>query len=1133
MNKVAKTLPLLISFGCFNVLPAVAEINKAYNLIETDKKTDNTITKYVFNEENYAFEPRYYNLEFSQTKYGNVDSYDSIKYYTFDSSGKIVESDKENAIFEYYVNSSRTLNSPLNADYNSGLTLVDKDFTGLTTSALNFINFDYPKSIEKVSGNFFNNTTTDGNSILQTYNYVENVSGNFINNSNETGSGGAINVGIANKISGTFIGNNAGINGGAITTENSSIDTIEGNFIANHANENGGAIYKDTYLNTLKGDFIGNSADEMGGAIYNTSYGNFELLEGDFIGNSATSGGAIYNAGTIETVNSNFYKNNSQYSGGAVYNTQYIQNITGDFVGNKSGYTGGAIYNNDYIDNITGDFVENSSRNEGGAISNNGNIGNLQGNFIKNTSYNEKYSSSGGAIYNVNNIQSIKGDFIENSASIGGAISNVGYSTIGAIEGDFIGNTASELGGAIYNNYSILDVTSNFIGNKVEGEDFVAGGAVAQNSSLGQGITFVNSSFIENYAKSINDEAKGGAIYTSNDANIIATNGYTSLFEGNYTDSNGIIDNNAVYVAFNQYGGSSKTEGDITYVTQQTRQTEVNLVATKNGSIIFNDKIGGDKKPLTIKYSYIVQNGKQEEISRTEGPERGYVLNVKGDETGKIVFNNTVENAEMSLSGTNLVLGKNDTVLSGNDMTFKSGHFDTVNNSIGNTNFNNFTLTGPTTTSVDVDLYNVKMDRITAQNYKVQNNGFLDVNYLNLLNDAKENKTVILYADKELANNVAYTGKSPVAYSPLWKYDVSYNVHDDDLGYFTFDRGSDTNNYENYNPSALPAVISTNAGGYTTQLQVFEYAFKHSDAFMALPAFERMAIINGDKYAMANPSDTTDVGYFSPLMTQFDTRGIWLKPYSSFENIPLKNGPKVSNISYGTLVGYDSNLRRFRNGFSGVLTGYLGYNGASQRYSGIDTYQNGGLVGLTGTLYKGNFFNATTISAGATVGSSGTMYGHEDYTMLISGIGNKFGYDFEFKDGKFIFQPSLFLAYTFVNTFDYTNAAGLKIKSDPLHAFQIAPGVKFFMNTKNGWQPYLRADMVWNLLDKNKVTAGDVRLPEMSIKPYVQYGVGVQKTFKNDTLTFFGQTLIQNGGRNGVSLNAGIRWAIGKLKKKS
>ena len=113
--------------------------------------------------------------------------------------------------------------------------------------------------------------------------------------------------------------------------------------------------------------------------------------------------------------------------------------------------------------------------------------------------------------------------------------------------------------------------------------------------------------------------------------------------------------------------------------------------------------------------------------------------------------------------------------------------------------------------------------------------------------------------------------------------------------------------------------------------------------------------------------------------------------------------------------------------------------------------------------------------------------------MLTAGIGNKFGYNFEFKDGKFILQPNLLLSYTFINTFDYTNAAGLKIKSDPLHALQIAPGIKFIMNTESGWQPYLRADMIWNILDKTKVTANDVRLPEMSIDPYVQYGIGVQK----------------------------------------
>lgn len=982
MNKVAKTLPLLISFGCFNVLPAVAEINKAYSLIETDKKTDDTITKYVFNQDTNAYEPRYYNLEFSQTKYGNIDSYDDTKYYGYDSWGNFIETDKENSVFEYYIDSKRVADSQISIEKDSLITNIDNDFTGFTTTAIVF-DFEYKGSLDSVKGNFYNNTTLNGASILTDRDHIKSISGNFINNRNNSGSGGALRASGADYIEGTFIGNSAYLDGGAIYAENAFLDTIEANFISNKAGLNGGAFYKKASMKSIKGDFIDNHAGVSGGAIYNLPYGNHLML-------------------------------------------------------------------------IEGDFIKNSA------------------------------NKSGGAIYNADQISDIKGDFIANS---------------------------------------------------VDGISDAQGGAVYQAGNSGYGIYFTNSSFIENHAKSLTGEAKGGAIYAHGKVNITAQDGHTSLIKGNYTESNGIKDDNAIYMAFGEKKLQSTTyskDGNTRYDTYAAEHPNLNLNAHKGGHIVIEDKIDGNKGGDITTITYERENGKWVEKSQTNKKDTGYNINIGGDKTGAVIFNNRVDGgANINLADTNLVLGKNDAVLSGNDMTFKSGHFDTINNSVGNTNFNNFTLAGPTTTSVDVDLYNVKMDRITAQDYKVQNNGFLDVNYLNLLNDAKENKTVILYADKELAKNVTYTGKSPVAYSPLWKYDVSYNVHDDDLGYFTFDRGSDINNYENYNPSALPAVISTNAGGYTTQLQVFEYAFKHSDAFMALPAFERMAIINGDKYAMANPSDTTDIGYFSPLMTQYDTRGIWLKPYSSFENIPLKNGPKVSNISYGTLVGYDTNLRRLKNGFSGVLTGYLGYNGASQRYSGIDTYQNGGLVGLTGTLYKGNFFNATTVSAGATVGSSDTMYGHEDYTMLVSGIGNKFGYDFEFKDGKFIFQPSLFLAYTFVNTFDYTNAAGLKIKSDPLHAFQIAPGVKFFMNTKNGWQPYLRADMVWNLLDKNKVTAGDVRLPEMSIKPYVQYGVGVQKTFKNDTITFFGQTLIQNGGRNGVSLNAGIRWAIGKLKNKS
>lgn len=147
--------------------------------------------------------------------------------------------------------------------------------------------------------------------------------------------------------------------------------------------------------------------------------------------------------------------------------------------------------------------------------------------------------------------------------------------------------------------------------------------------------------------------------------------------------------------------------------------------------------------------------------------------------------------------------------------------------------------------------------------------------------------------------------------------------------------------------------------------------------------------------------------------------------------------------------------------------------------------------------------------------------------MLATGIASKTGYNFELAKGKFVIQPNYLMSYTFVNTFDYTNSQGVRIESNPLNAIQIAPGIKFIGNLKNGWQPYASVQMVWNILDKTEFKANNVSLPDMSVKPYVQYGVGVQKHI-GERLTGFGQAMIRNGGRNGVALSFGFRWALGK-----
>ena len=967
------------------------------------------------------------------------------------------------------------------AIYNRGtIGNITGNFIGnSSTSEGGAIYNSYDSAIGNITGDFIRNTASWGGAIYNSYDSaIGNITGDFIRNTASWG-GAIYNKGTIGNITGNFIGNTASASGSGAISNKGTIGNIIGDFIGNTAGSEGGAIYNyyNSTIGDITGDFIGNTAGSKGGAIYNADNSTIGDITGDFISNTY---GAIYNAdnSTIGDITGDFIGNTASFSSGTIENGGTIGNITGDFISNK----GGAIDNSydSTIGNITGDFISN----KGGAIDNKGGtIGNIAGDFIANT--NDHF----GAIYNGGNIGDITGDFVGNYANYyGGAITN-NFSTIGNITGNFIGNKsggAEGNGGAIYNQGGTIgNITGDFIGNHnaVNGwGNSASGGAISNSGTIGD----ISGDFIGNYATSGTGEAKGGAIYSNRDLNIVA-DGTTSVFKDNYTESKGIKDDNAIYIDNN---------------------ATLNFTMKNNGKIYMADNIDGT-----------VTKDSDGKITDT------YNVNIKGDDINNTTFYmlNDIRNA---------------------NVTFDNTTINAVNNQTHVYNFNSLTVNSDTNFVADVDLANEQMDRITANTYGTHQ-GNLNVVGMNLLSDSTKDVTEIYFAQPGLKNNVVNgmpanggynlpSSAQTTFYTPIYKYNAIYDNRNDG-GYFIFDRVSAGNNSgnasDNFNPAVLAPSVASQAGANATMNQTFNYAFQNSDNFMTIPYLERVAIKTSNRYALSPTGDATDVGTFSPLFdANAETSSAWVKPYASFENIPLKNGPKVSNITYGTLVGFDTPIKSIKNGWDRAWTGYIGYNGASQRFSGVDATQNGGLVGGTLTLYKGNFFNATTVSTGAIVGDNRTMYGTDNYTMLMAGVGNKTGYNFEFKEGKIIIQPSMLLSYTFVNTFDYTNAAGVKIKNDPLHAIQIAPGVKFIANTKNGWQPYIGVNMIWNLLDKSKVSANDVRLPEMSIKPYVQYGVGVQKRFK-DRYMAFGQAMIQNGGRNGISLTAGFRWAIGKEGK--
>ena len=906
---------------------------------------------------------------------------------------------------------------------------------------------------------------------------------------------------------------------------------------------NQGTINTDENGNSITADFVNNQVtrkepySRINGEIYNNNDGKMGNIVANFTNNSGYYN-LIYNEGEIGNISGNYINNSIIDS--LIYSNGEVKDITGNFINNKSLESNwlGVLIENSLKDTVIGNIKGNFIGNDTDIIINNGIVGDIQGAFIGN---------SGTAIYNGGSMGNISGTFIGQ-----GSFSIRNTNTIQSIQNSLFANN---IGPAVYN--TPVTAVDNAITDGIINSQFL-------NNTGGANEVLID----DEHTIPVNEVDPAGALYTTGKLTVSATDGGKTIFSGNnvqvVTLSPELEPISIEYEPIGIYVGTkmeSLTGDDFpaiddsgvsTYATvtgYKTSTSELTLNADKGGIIIIDDMISGQgsKEGYTHdKLNYYDENGKQ------INPEiKNYKLNFTGDETGTIQLNNKVtsddyieitnideENqtfdyefketeADITLEKVNLHLGKTDDVLNGNNFTANSGTLTMINNQTGEAYFNDFSLGGDLKMNVDVDLANKTMDRITSDNYG-DLNGNIIVDNMNLISDAAEDKTYILFADDALKNNVTDKGHELPSsaqtelYSPIYKYNAEYQIKDDG-GYFLFTRngGSSGNPSDDFNPAVLTTSVSNLAAGQAVMNEAFKYVFEHADAFTQLPSMERYAKINANKYALS-----TDFNNNLPSQEYYPNRGVWVRPFTTFESMNLKNGPDVDAITYGTLIGYDGEFKEMKNGWHRVFTGYAGYTGSSLNYSGIDTTMNGGLLGFTETFYKGNFWTAITASAGASVGESHSMYGKEDYTSLLAGVGSKTGYNFEFKDGKFIIQPIMFLSYTFVNTFDYKNAAGVNIESDPLHTIQLNPSVRFIANLKNGWQPYASVGMVWNLMNESKVTANNVKLPEMSVKPYVEYGVGIQRNWA-EKYTGFLQAMIRNGGRNGIALTGGFRFLLG------
>lgn len=900
----------------------------------------------------------------------------------------------------------------------------------------------------------------------------------------------------------------------------------------NCSGNNGGAIVNNgtTYVNGTT--FFNNKTfgtTFMGGAVSNAAGKSFTAYNSDFNNNSANSGGAIYNRGNLIVSDSRFTDNsatqNAWYSmGGAIYNFSGNAKIYGStFTNNITSSMGGAILNRDsaLLTVYNSNFITNRAE-EGGAIANceassgtseasiynslfdrnettrsGGAIYSYQAplTIVDSMFTGNKTANTGGAIYSENStLTVINSTFKANEAFGGGAIHDrylggspttaiISDSTFGGdLESD--GNKAS-IGGALMHEVTPMRVNNSIFNHNSATNN---GGAIYNSSAV---LTLQNSKFLNNSAASL-----GGAIYNNvGTLNIISSNGNT-IFSNNTTGTGSSSTPNDIYLAYGSTLNLNSSHGNIIYLG------------------------GGIKTLYSTNAIKINPTGILQYDGVTSAPTAGeVVLN------GAISGTTAAVHPNVNLYNGTLTLN-NDSNLNGSDLSLTYGRLNMINNTAGVMDLNSLSILNNASLAIDVDLANEVSDRITAKTASTVAGKALTVSSINLLSDSVNPSTTTQLIDSSIANNVAVTLGATTAYTPIYKYDISY---DNSTGKLAFSNGGTGGGGGNFNPAVIATPVAAQSGAYVNQVNSYNQAFQNMDYTMLMPRAQRLAIKNANRYALLEGG--TEQTKLHGLVYEEKNAGAWFQPFASFEKVSLNNGPKVNNTCYGSIFGGDSKYIELKRGWDVVYSGYAGYNGSNQSYSGNSIYQNGGQIGTGATFYKGNSFAGLTLNAGASTGESSTMYGKDNFNMLSSGLAVKTGHNFEFNEGKFIVQPSYMMSYTFVNTFDYTNAAGVKISSDPLNAIQIAPGVKLIANTKSGWQPYFGVEMLWNLMDKARYYANDVSLPEISVKPYVQYGLGVQKRM-GERITGFGQAMVRNGGRNGIALSFGFRIAVGKDSSK-
>ena len=998
--------------------------------------------------------------------------------------------------------------------------------------------------------------------------------------------GGTGNVTI-NLDHANFDSNKSGSDGGAIAYEKGNITSniINSKFTNNTAN-NGGAIYNGiknlTISNTI---FDGNKTNDggKGGAVYNA--GNISLNQtefkqstdtiymandsfADFSGTNILNGSISSENATSKIKNKGTLILNADNSG---YTGTYTQESGQTDVNASSTFFGGETTIADGVLNWNTLKNYNSTlKVEKGSL----NIGNVSKASL---SLNSNSYIKKDTLVNINS----KGEIKLNGGSItlddndiwAGNISIGDENTVGSGTLTIDGLTSN---GGIFANGGAIDIISGRLtasaGDvikeattvKIKDDALLAvrGGDVtlgANTDWASKGGVLLNNGAltIKNYLSNSNGifQANSGKLMLENSTFTVGKDSFINSSVETNIDSNSklqITDNGWVTIGDNDIwnGEVSLAGGTLNYErTESTSSTMTgDLIATSGNLNLLKNSYINIKSPSNIAQAVSVDIQKGATVEISNGAEfnldsndkwNGLIKNeldgiLKTDNVNNSAFGGMLQqNKGVSIfdNKSNITIDGKDSYILGGTVEIKNGSALNIGSGVADNHFfvsdlnmtnnsalnamnsalnkyqisNDMIVEGKNNLSIDIDGRNKVGDAFIINNLTSNTDGTLNVadfNFIGLAPIDRQFKIRVFDANS-INDKVNFTSTDKEIFTPIGYY----NLQSAGGGWYT-------SNMTRYNPQVFRGQVATLAT-YNNQLVIDDMLLNH----VTLDSERTLAQSrNANRYASTLPQ-------FAPYQYKKEDGGLWYKSYVNFENLSLTQGLKVGNNSYGSLVGADFPVINMKRGWKFMPTAYIGYNGAHQTFNGVGMYQNGGQGGFMGTFMKNDFIGSV-LAYGGGYNNEMSVAGYTDITgNWFAGTAAKLAYNLH-PTKHFTIQPTAFVSYNIFGRQNWgTDYGAMSMNSGLLNGINVAPGLNFIY-ARESWSVYATFQYMYNINDQVGGRAGNVDLASVEMKHgYIQYGVGVTKTWK-DRLNSFFQIVFRNGGRTGVGFQLGLNYTF-------